>query len=280
MRRLLPFPHLHRHMVRRKLHLLCAQRGVLPRADEQRCTGRALQHGPVSRVVRIEHTRPAKPEQAGLGGPVGLHGLMEIEVVLRQVRERTDRERDTVHAVQRQRMGRDLHHHMRAARIEHLPQQALQGKALGRRALRGEDGVANAVFDRADEADLRAERLLEHMLDKAGHGRLAVRPRHADHAQALRRMAEPVAAELRQRRARIAHAHPRRVLRHVVLAQHTGRAARKGGGNEAVAVRDIARNGGKQLAGRGRAGIIAHARQLQLRVGVLFEHLDALQKLV
>ena len=205
---------------------------------------------------------------------------MEIEVVLRQVRERTDRERDTVHAVQRQRMGRDLHHHMRAARIEHLPQQALQGKALGRRALRGEDGVANAVFDRADEADLRAERLLEHMLDKAGHGRLAVRPRHADHAQALRRMAEPVAAELRQRRARIAHAHPRRVLRHVVLAQHTGRAARKGGGNEAVAVRDIARNGGKQLAGRGRAGIIAHARQLQLRVGVLFEHLDALQKLV
>jgi len=75
-------------------------------------------------------------------------------------------------------------------------------------------------------------------------------------------------------------AHPRRVLRHVVLAQHTGRAARKGGGNEAVAVRGIARNGGKQLAGRGRAGIIAHARQLQLRVGVLFEHLDALQKLV
>ena len=134
---------------------------------------------------------------------------MEIEVVLRQVRERTDRERDAVHAVQRQRMGRDLHHHMRAARIEHLPQQALQGKALGRRALRGDDGVADAVFDRADEADLRAERLLEHMLDKAGHGRLAVRPRHADHAQALRRMAEPVAAELRQRRARIAHAHPK-----------------------------------------------------------------------
>ena len=93
-------------------------------------------------------------------------------------------------------------------------------------------------------------------------------------------MAEPVAAELRQRRARIAHAHPRRVLRHVVLAQHAGRAARKGGGNEAVTVRGIARNGGKQLAGRGRAGIIAHARQLQLRVGVLFEHLDALQKLV
>ena len=167
--RLLPFPHLHRHMVRRKLHLLCAQRGVLPGADEQRRTGRTLQHGPVSRVVRIEHTRPAKPEQAGLGGPVGLHGLMEIEVVLRQVRERTDRERDAVHAVQRQRMGRDLHHHMRAARIEHLPQQALQGKALGRRALRRDDGVADAVFDRADEADLRAEHLLEQRADPGGH---------------------------------------------------------------------------------------------------------------
>ena len=61
-------------------------------------------------------------------------------------------------------MRRDLHDHVRAAGAPHLREELLQLERLRSRALGVQDLIADHILDRADEADLRAERPLEHVL--------------------------------------------------------------------------------------------------------------------
>lgn len=60
---------------------------------------RVEQHLFTRRIVHIDDALVTDGEQEGLGLPVFLHGLVEIQMVLRQVGKRAGREMDAVHTV-------------------------------------------------------------------------------------------------------------------------------------------------------------------------------------
>ena len=173
------------HAVRQQLQVLCAKACRLLRRMRQAAAGGLRQDAASVGIVHIDDAGPAAGKEHGLGVAVGVHGLVEVEVVLGEVREHADAEGDLVRAVQDQRVGRDLHDDVRAARGLHLGEQLLQLEGFGRRALGMQDLVSDHVLDGADEADLRAEGLFEHVLEQIRARGLAVRAGDADHAHAV-----------------------------------------------------------------------------------------------
>ena len=115
-------------------------------------------------VVQIHYSVAAHAHELCLGLGIAAHISVKIQVVLCQVREHARVKADARHAVQHQRVGRDLHDDVGAARISHLTQQLLQLVGLGRRALRGQELVAYHVAVGADEADLGVHADLEDVL--------------------------------------------------------------------------------------------------------------------
>ena len=108
------------------------------------------------RIVTVDAGDVTLVEKPRLRVAVGLHRAVVVEVILRQVRENTDAESDSFYPALHQRVGRDLHHGIGAARIDHLGKQALHGQRVGRCAV-GRDGlVADQILICADQADLRA----------------------------------------------------------------------------------------------------------------------------
>ena len=95
----------------------------------------ALDHDVRPLVVSIDDADIALREQQRLGLGVGLHGLVEVQMVLRQVREDAHPEADALHAVQHQRVGRHLHDRVRAAGVDHPAQELLQLIGVGRGVL-------------------------------------------------------------------------------------------------------------------------------------------------
>ena len=65
-------------------------------------------------------------EEAPLDRGVLLDGVVVVEMVLREIRERDRREAHGVDPVQVDRVARDLHRGGRHARVSHLREQALQ----------------------------------------------------------------------------------------------------------------------------------------------------------
>lgn len=78
------------------------------------------------RIVGVVDADVALAEEQRLGIAVVLHRLVEVKVILREVREDADGVLDPVHAVELERVGRNLHHRVRAARVRHAAQQPLQ----------------------------------------------------------------------------------------------------------------------------------------------------------
>ena len=60
----------------------------------------ALEHDVRPIIVGVDDAGIALREQQRLGLCIGLHGLMEIQMILRQVREDAHAEADALHAVQ------------------------------------------------------------------------------------------------------------------------------------------------------------------------------------
>ena len=85
-----------------------------------------------------------------------------------------------------------------------------------------EDLVADHVLDRADEPDLRAQRLFQHMLQKIGDGRFAVRAGDADDAHIVCRMSKPVRTEHCKRCAGIRNQHIGNLHLRLFLADDAG----------------------------------------------------------
>ena len=84
---------------------------------------------------------------------------------------------------------------MRTAGIDHPAQELLQLICVRRGVLGVQHLVTDDVRVRSDQADLRVQALLEHVLDERGDGGLAVGAGHADHGQLTRRVAEEFAAD-------------------------------------------------------------------------------------
>ena len=97
------------------------------------------------RVVGVVHADIAAIKQNGLGIAVGLHGAVEVQMVLTEIGEDAHGEAHTVDAVQHQRVGGDLHDHVGAAGVGHLAEQPLQLEGLRRGALRGERLLATPM---------------------------------------------------------------------------------------------------------------------------------------
>ena len=229
-------------------------------------------------IVDIDRARFAAAEEHGLRVAVCIHRLMEIEMVLCQICKDSRAKTDLVGAVEHQRVGRDLHNDVRAACIAHIGKELLQLKGLRRGALGVQDLIADHILDRADEADLCAERFFKHVLQQIRAGRFAVRAGDSDDAHSVRRMAEPVCAERGKRRAGIGNQYIRNVCFRLFFADDADRAVFHGLGNIFVAVGLEAGDRDKQIAGRDLPGIVLDAGDVQIFVRVQLQHVKAVQQ--
>ena len=98
-----------------------------------------LERQPAAVLVAHVHRRRRRlgaREQAALRLVVVLHRPVQVEVILREVREDERVEAHPVEPVQRRAVGRGLDGDASIARVEHLAEQALQVDRLGRRVRR------------------------------------------------------------------------------------------------------------------------------------------------
>ena len=133
-------------------------------------------------VVHVDHGQAAAPggEEAGLGGEVGLHRVVVVEVVMAQVGEGADVEADPVDPVLGQRVGGDLHGHRPAPGVAEAGQQRLELGGLGGGPLPGEG---------ADHSG-RHPGCVEDRPYQLGHGGLAIGAGHPDGRQVAGGMVE------------------------------------------------------------------------------------------
>ena len=229
-------------------------------------------------VIGVHHAGVTVLEQDGLGVTVGLHGLVEVQVVLGQVRKDAHSVMDAVHPVQEQGVGGGLHHHMGAAARAHLGQQSLQFKGFRGGALRGEDLLADHVLVGADESHLGPQGLLQDGLEQVGGGGLAVGAGDGHHGHRVRGVAVEIGAHHRQGAAGIRHPNIGNVLPRGFFAQHRRRAGLHGLADEIMAVHSKAVHCHKQIAGPGLTGVIAHMGNVRLQVRRGFQNVQSLQK--
>ena len=133
--------------------------------------------------------RGSRLEEGALGGEVGLHVWMKVEVVLRQVREHRRGEVNRVSAVQRERVRGDLHRAGAVARVAHRCEARLQVDRLGGRVNHLSVEAADHGLDRSEQRALLAGRL-EDLARQKGCRRLAVRSGDPDDAQRAAWIAE------------------------------------------------------------------------------------------
>jgi len=133
---------------------------------------------------------------------------VEVEVVLREVREHRDGPVDRVGAVQLERVRAGLHRAGHVARLEHPGEGRLQVDGLGRGVRERGLLAADDALDRPEERG-RPARGLEQLAHEERGGRLAVRPGHADDVQPRRRIAVEAGGDARHRDAHVVDDHLR-----------------------------------------------------------------------
>ena len=169
---------------------MCPQPGViiLGGIAEDRAAY-ALRHVGSAGIVHVDAALFALGEDFFLCRGVFLHRPVEIKVILGQVREYRHIKVDARHALQRERMGGNLHHHMGAALLQHLPEQAVQLQTLGGGMFGVQELFADHVAVCADEADLSPRHRFQHMLHDVGGAGLAAGAGKADELHFCRRVA-------------------------------------------------------------------------------------------
>ncbi len=128
-------------------------------------------------------------EEPPLRLEVLLHRAVQVEVVLAQVREHEHVEAYAVETAQRGPVRARLDGRAAIARVEHLPEEALEVDCLRSRERRRTRLASNLPLDRPDEPRASTGRF-EDRAEQERRRRLAVRPRHARELELLRRLAE------------------------------------------------------------------------------------------
>ena len=159
-------------------------------------------------VVGVDRARAAAVEELGLGLEVRLHRAVEVEVVLREVREADGGEADALEPPHRDRDRGGLEHAGGITRVAHAREQPVQVGRLGRRQRERLAHAADARLDRAEQAAPPAGRV-EHGREQEGRRRLAVRAGDADDRELLARAAAEHVRERAERRAHPLGAHLR-----------------------------------------------------------------------
>ena len=145
-------------------------------------------------VVDVHDRDTGLVEQAPLRREVGVHRLVEVEVVLGEVGEHLAREADASGAAELERVRRDLHGHCRVAGVEHAPEGRLEVDRLGRRPLHLLLRAADDPLDRSEQPGL-PPRPLQQVAYEEGGRRLAVRAGDAHHVE----LGGGIAVEARRR---------------------------------------------------------------------------------
>ena len=140
------------HLEIGRSHLGCV---VEPERDEgcARRIGELEREPPTEFVADVDRRRRrlGAREEAAFCLVVVLHRAVQVEMVLRHVREDEHIEANTIEAAQNRPMGRRLDRDALVSGIEHLAEEALQVDRLGRRVRRGPCRPTDDPLDRADE---------------------------------------------------------------------------------------------------------------------------------
>ena len=268
------------HSLARQAHVLRLETGILAcRRIGQHRALRALEHERRALIVRIYAAHAALGENFLFCRGVFVHRPVQVEVILRKVREHRHVKHDPRHALKRQRMGRYLHYHMRAARVRHLAEELVQLVALRRRVLRVQELVAYHVAVSPYEADLRVKLRFEQVFHYVGRAGFSARAGEAYHLHFRRWVTEELAARHCKPEAAVGCLHIRRSVRRDILAQHHGRAILHRLGNIAVSVCLKALYRDEQIARTRKARVIADPAYLRVRCRIRAQYLYILYQL-
>ena len=170
------------------------------------------------------------------------------------------------HTLERERVGRDLHDDVGTSGVRHAAEKLLQIVALGGGELGVEELLSDHVAVRADQADLRAELCLEHVLDQIARARFAAGAGDAYERRFARRLAEKIAAHERKAEAAVADLHIGRAVRGDLFAEDDGRSFFHRRGDKAVSVGGEALDGDEEVSRLGLARVVAHAGDLRIQI--------------
>jgi hypothetical protein len=200
-------------------------------------------------VVGIDGARAAAVEERGLDGDVLLEVAVEIEVVLREVREGDRGELGRHEPPLRDCDRRRFHRTGQVARLDHGTQRTLQIGRLRRRQARSLAAPADAPLHGAEQA-AGALRGVQHRREQDRRGRLAVRARDADDLELAARLPVQRRGELRHTGACVVRHHLRHAeIRQLTLDEQRDRAVGDGGGREVVTVRIASGQAAEQRSG-------------------------------
>ena len=219
------------------------------------------------RIVRVRRRFFAHGEEHCLSLRIFLHRVVEVEMILRQIREEADGKMHARHTAQHQRVRGNLHHAVGAPGICHLTEECLQVAGFRCGVLGVEFLVADHVRDAADEPDLRAEGLFQDLLYEDGGRRFAVRAGDADDLHFAAGVAVEVPRGERETETAVVRLDVRHVSGGRFLAQHGGAALFHRHGDIFMSVRLIPAHGDEQITVLHAAGIVADARDLRIAGG-------------
>ena len=178
-------------------------------------------------VADVDHGAVGLVEQRALRLEVRLHRAVEVEVVLRQVREDEHREPRAREPPLRLRDRGRLHHARAVARVDHLAEEPLQVDRLGRVEPGRPRLAADAPLDVREQAGLPPVGLEDRVQQERG-GRLAVRAGDRGDVELAGRVAEEERRGGRHRGANVRHDELRQRDVDGVLDDERGRAERRG----------------------------------------------------
>ena len=230
-----------------------------PERDE-RCAVRLgeLRGEPLSPLVADVHgsRRRVRPdEEPPLGLEVLLQRAVQVEMILGQVREDERVETNPTEPPEGRAVRGRFDRGAPVPRVEHLPEETLELDRLGCGEGRATLLAADDPADGPDQSG-PAIRGLEHRVQKEGRRRLAVRPRHADDLELLRRLPEEHIRGDSHRRADVLHDELRNVDLEQALDHESDRAPFDRLPREIVTVDPFSRDAEEERALRHRARVV------------------------
>ena len=261
-----------------ELHPLRLQHGIpVLRYGEHRaaCPGH---HPSGVRIVRVDDRVVAAGEQLRLGIAVGIHGFVEIQMVLRQIGKGRHRVVDTADTVQGDGVAGNLHHHILASGSVHLRKQLLQFQTVRGGALGGDGPGADEISHGAHQPHLGPQHGFQHILQQQGDGGFSVGAGDADDLHFVGGAAVEVAGNPGKGLPVGGHQHIGHILPGFLGRHHHPGPLFHCHGNKPVAVGGKTGNCHKQAARLRFPGIVANGSNVLFRIGCTRQNRDIFQQ--